>query len=83
MQGFLAYSDAEHIGTIFCFLVEPSMRGRGVASQLLAAPCDGLRAQGLHINALTDGLHPSAVGAGLPAHVQFAHRFHVVEPAHR
>lgn len=39
--------DAEHVGAIICFLVEPSYRGRGVARQLLEAACDGLRSQGL------------------------------------
>jgi GNAT superfamily N-acetyltransferase len=37
------------VGTILCFLVEPSHRGRGVARQLLEAACDGLRQQGLHV----------------------------------
>ena len=41
--------DAEQVGTIICFLVEPSHRGRGVARQLLEAACDGLRLQGLSI----------------------------------
>jgi GNAT superfamily N-acetyltransferase len=41
--------DAEHVGMIICFLVEPSHRGRGVARQLLEAACDGLRLQGLRI----------------------------------
>lgn len=41
--------DAEQVGAIICFLVEPSHRGRGVARQLLEAGCDGLRAQGLRI----------------------------------
>jgi GNAT superfamily N-acetyltransferase len=41
--------DAEHIGEIICFLVEPSHRGQGVARQLLEAACEGLRAQGLRI----------------------------------
>ena len=41
--------DAEQVGTIICFLVEPSLRGRGVARQLLEAACDGLRLQGFHI----------------------------------
>jgi GNAT superfamily N-acetyltransferase len=42
-------TDAQNIGTILCFLVEPSYRGRGVARQLLAAACDGLRQCGLRI----------------------------------
>ena len=42
-------SDVESLGTILCFLVEPSLRGRGVARQLLQAACDGLRMQGLRI----------------------------------
>jgi GNAT superfamily N-acetyltransferase len=41
--------DAEQVGAIICFLVEPSHRGRGVARHLLEAACDGLRAQGLRI----------------------------------
>ena len=41
--------DAEVVGAIICFLVEPSHRGRGVARQLLEAACDGLREQGLRI----------------------------------
>lgn len=39
--------DAQDVGTILCFLVEPSHRGRGVAHQLLEAACGGLRRQGL------------------------------------
>jgi GNAT superfamily N-acetyltransferase len=42
-------SDAEQVGTIICFLVEPGYRGRGVARQLLEAACEGLRAQGLPV----------------------------------
>mgnify|MGYP003444211628 CR=1 FL=1 len=41
--------DAETVGAIVCFLVEPSHRGHGVARQLLEAACDGLRRQGLRI----------------------------------
>lgn len=41
--------DAERVGAIMCFLVEPSLRGRGVARQLLEAACNGLRMQGLSI----------------------------------
>jgi len=41
--------DAEQVGAIICFLVEPSHRGRGVARQLLEAACDGLRQQGLRV----------------------------------
>jgi GNAT superfamily N-acetyltransferase len=40
-------ADATQVGTILCFLVAPSERGRGVASTLLAAACDGMRARGL------------------------------------
>jgi GNAT superfamily N-acetyltransferase len=39
--------DADAIGCIVCFIVAPEMRGKGVATSLLAAACDGLRAQGL------------------------------------
>lgn len=41
--------DADQMGVIICFLVEPSHRGQGVARELLEAACDGLRAQGLRI----------------------------------
>jgi len=41
--------DAEQVGAIICFLVEPSHRGRGVAKHLLEAACEGLRSQGLRI----------------------------------
>jgi len=41
--------DAEQVGAIICFLVEPSHRGRGIARQLLEAACDGLLLQGLRI----------------------------------
>jgi GNAT superfamily N-acetyltransferase len=38
---------AATLGVVFCFIVEPAWRGKGVATALLAAACDGLRAQGL------------------------------------
>jgi GNAT superfamily N-acetyltransferase len=41
--------DAEHVGAIICFLVEPSQRGHGIARALLDAACDGMRQQGLRI----------------------------------
>jgi GNAT superfamily N-acetyltransferase len=41
--------DAERVGAIICFLVDPAHRGRGIARQLLEAACDGLRQQGLRI----------------------------------
>ncbi|MEZ5066295.1 MAG: GNAT family N-acetyltransferase [bacterium] len=40
-------ADADTTGTIVCFLVSPAARGRGVATALLDAACEGLRAQGL------------------------------------
>jgi GNAT superfamily N-acetyltransferase len=39
-------SDPGQVGTIVCFLVAPSARGRGVATALLGAACQHLRAQG-------------------------------------
>ena len=39
--------DAARTGCILCFLVAPTLRGRGVAKALLHAACDGLRAQGM------------------------------------
>jgi GNAT superfamily N-acetyltransferase len=41
--------DAQQVGAIVCFLVAPPYRGQGVSTALLAAACDGLRAQGLRI----------------------------------
>ena len=41
--------DSETIGSIFCFIVAPSHRGRGIAKALLAAACEGLRAAGMRI----------------------------------
>ncbi len=41
--------DEEQVGAIMCFLVAPEYRGTGVARKLLAAACDGLRAQGVTI----------------------------------
>lgn len=39
--------DSETLGSIFCFIVAPTHRGRGIAKALLAAACEGLRAQGM------------------------------------
>lgn len=41
--------DAEHTGTIFCFIVAPAFRRKGVAAKLLDAACAGLAAQGLRV----------------------------------
>ena len=38
---------AAETGSILCFLVAPARRGQGVATALLQAACEGLRAQGL------------------------------------
>jgi ribosomal protein S18 acetylase RimI-like enzyme len=35
------------MGVIFCFIVAPDQRGRGVANALLEAACAGLQTQGL------------------------------------
>jgi ribosomal protein S18 acetylase RimI-like enzyme len=40
-------ADAERLGVIFCFVVAPEHRGKGVASGLLAAACRALRDRGL------------------------------------
>lgn len=39
--------DADAVGAIMCFLVAPNHRGQGIASALLEAACESLRAQGL------------------------------------
>jgi GNAT superfamily N-acetyltransferase len=39
-------ANPEQVGTIVCFLVAPSVRGRGVATALLNAACQHLREQG-------------------------------------
>ena len=41
--------DTEQVGAIICFVVAPQFRRQGVSSALLAAACEGLRAQGLRI----------------------------------
>jgi len=41
--------DDAHMGTIFCFIVAPAFRRKGVATALLDAACAGLTAQGLRI----------------------------------
>jgi ribosomal protein S18 acetylase RimI-like enzyme len=41
--------DGASTGTIFCFIVAPELRGKGVATALLEAACAGLAAQGLRI----------------------------------
>jgi len=41
--------DAAQTGTIFCFIVAPEFRRRGVAAALLDAACAGLAAHGLKI----------------------------------
>jgi GNAT superfamily N-acetyltransferase len=43
----LAVDDADDVGSIVCFLVAAPFRGRGVASALLEASCEGFRAAGL------------------------------------
>lgn len=39
--------DSETTGAILCFIVAPDWRGKGVATGLLAAACDGLRIRGM------------------------------------
>jgi GNAT superfamily N-acetyltransferase len=51
----------EQVGTILCFLVAPSARGRGVATALLQAACRHLAEQGLLM--VEANPRPSAKGA--------------------
>ena len=39
--------DVDTTGTIFCFIVAPAYRNRGISRTLLAAACDGLRSRGM------------------------------------
>ncbi len=39
--------DSDRLGVIFCFVVAPEHRGKGVANGLLAAACGALRERGL------------------------------------
>ena len=41
--------DDAQTGTIFCFIVAPEFRGRGVAAALLDAACAGLATQGMKV----------------------------------
>ncbi len=49
LSDFPEDADAATIGSIVCFNVAPSYRGQGLAKQLLAAACNGLRAEGMTI----------------------------------
>ena len=42
-------ADAEVVGSIACFIVDPATRRRGVARALMDAACDGFRRDGLRI----------------------------------
>jgi len=44
-----AIDDTADVGSIVCFVVAAPYRGRGVATALLDAACDGLRGQGMRI----------------------------------
>ena len=43
----LSLSPPERVGSIICFVVAPSHRGKGIASELLSAACEALRRKGL------------------------------------
>ena len=43
------HGDHDVTGRIYCFLVDPQQRGKGIARALLNAACDGLREQGMAI----------------------------------
>ena len=45
----LPVPDAEITGSIFCFIVAPDYRGKGIAKALLSAACAGLRARGMRV----------------------------------
>jgi GNAT superfamily N-acetyltransferase len=52
--------DADQVGTILCFLIDPRARRQGTASALLAAACEGFRSQGLRV--VEANPHPAAIG---------------------
>ena len=43
----LRTEDYERVGSIVCFVVAKSHRGKGITKQLLSAACEGLKEQGL------------------------------------
>ena len=52
--------NSQHVGTILCFLVEPSHRGQGIARVLLEAACNGLREQGMHVAEANPRITPTS-----------------------
>lgn len=72
--------EADRLGVIFCFVVAPPARGRGVARALLDAACEGLRAQGLaavQAKPLKEAATPAAAHLG-PLPMYLAAGFSVV-----
>jgi GNAT superfamily N-acetyltransferase len=61
----IAVDDAESVGSIVCFVVAAPWRGQGVATRLLEAACDGLRAKGL---AIAEGYPHRRVGTDADAY---------------
>ena len=73
-------ADAETTGSIFCFIVAPAYRGKGIAKALLAAACDGLRARGMRVveaKPVKDATGPAANHHG-PLSLYLAAGFSVV-----
>ncbi|MEW6073208.1 MAG: GNAT family N-acetyltransferase [Planctomycetota bacterium] len=60
----LAIDDAEHVGSIVCFVIARPSRRQGAAARLLAAAVDGFRAAGLRVAEA----YPRTAGAGDAEH---------------
>ena len=68
-----ASDDTPAVGSIMCFVVAAPYRGRGVATALPSAACDGLREQGLR---LTEA-YPTTKSPAEPHQVPWsAHNYH-------
>ncbi|MGH2631874.1 MAG: GNAT family N-acetyltransferase [Tepidiformaceae bacterium] len=50
------WAEERDVKAVVCFVVAKPFRGRGIATRLLSAACDGFRARGVHtVEAWLDG----------------------------